>query len=924
MSTATSRILPIRLPPEPGEPLDSWVAAYAARLGTPILDLAAGLGPGGSFWRQPAADVALGKGVGALDGLTAAAGLTDEQVMAMWRPLARYRHLVRARLASSRLRWMVLPLRWSRFCPACLADTGGRWQTRWRLPWQLACPTHATLLCSRCPRCDGRQRQEALLQDIGTAQTMTCDVPTPAASGRGDHRCGKDLSSTTAEPTGLWRLLDFQERLAPLLHPSTADAAMTVLMEDLADVVTVAGQRDLTPGSTTSQGLCDTATLADAVERANETLRGADQDRLRELAVADMRGRPQPLPRSWRTASTTLAGQVLVTRDIHLRPTDRLRWRTTTTGARPTITGDDSRLSCVPTALWPEWVVRLQPPGDYNPITFSKVAAAALLLPGATRSFAAVLSNWTSDATLSRASATVLRKLAATEHGDTVLRALTQLSDGLLAHGSPIDYQRRRHLAATAALMDAADWDRICAQAGMATGGARKLRCARLWIWETVTAGLLEHAPDGVRPSEPEHIASYHRFPLAMSPLAAELLGAHARRLLDATGCGDEPTSWSPPSDWVTLAGLPGRDPGCITAEQVEALLRQRLPPSEVAERLGVTRQHVRLVTRQHPPHLRLRSTGGRRTMRNNFPAELTPERLRQLVVDDRRSLRSIRAGTSISKYALRSALQREGIPSPPPGRVRLKVDEGWLRSQYLDERRTLPDIAAELATSPTNLGRIARQQQIPLRPRGGASHAASISAPSGWPLPLASAVLGQAGRQRVERFQVYACARSINEGAAWLSTTTPVLLSQLVQLERACAGRLIERSTRRHDAQRLSPLGERLLEQADQHLGPNPEAPTQVPEPLSSALSSFWGADRLRRFEVAARSPSLVEAAAALGTDVHTLDRSLRGLESACRGALMARNSPRSRHRLSPLGQRLAAQAAEHAVPPRSWEFAK
>jgi len=919
VSAATARVLPIRLRPEPGEPLDSWVAAYAARLDTPILDLAAGLGPGRAFWRQPAADVALGKGVGDLVGLAAAAGLTDEQVEAMWRPLARYRNLVRARFASSRLRWMVLPLRWSRFCPACLAEGGGRWQARWRLPWQLACPTHATLLCSRCARCDGRQRQEALLQDIGTAQTVTCDVPTPAASGRGDHRCGNDLRTTTTAPTGLWRLLDFQERLAPLLAPSTADASMAALMEDLADVLTVAGQRGLTPGSTTSQGLCDTTTLAEAVDRANETLKGADQNRFRELALADMRGRPQPLPRSWRTASTSLAGRVLATRDSHLRPTDRLRWRTTATGARPTITGDDSRLGCVPTALWPDWVVRLQPPGDHNPTTFSRVAAAALLLPGATRSFAAVLSNWTSDASLSRTSATVLGKLAASEHGDTVLGALTQLSDGLLAHGSPIDYQRRRHLAATAALMDAADWDRICARAGMATGGARKLRCARLWIWETVTAGLLEHAPDGVRPSQPEHIGSYHRFPLVMPPLAAELLDAHARRLLDATGCADEPTSWSPPTEWVTVAGLAGRDPACITAEHVEALLRERLSPSEVADRLGVTLQHVRLVIRQHPPHLRLRSTGRRSTMRNNFPAELTPERLRQLVVDDRRSLRSIRAGTSISEHALRSALRRDGIPSPPAGRVRVQVDEGWLRFQYLDKHRTLPDIAAQLGMSPSNLSRVARQLQIPLRPKGGASHAASISAPSGWPLPLASAVLGQAGRQRVERFQVYARARSINEGAARLSTTTPVLLSQLAQLEQACGGTLIERSTRRHEAQRLSPLGQRLLEQADQHLGPNPEAPALMPEPLSSVLSSFWGADRLRRFEVAARSPSLVEAAAALGTDVQTLDRSLRGLESACRGALMARESPRSAHRLTPLGRRLAAQAAEHAVHSRS-----
>jgi hypothetical protein len=239
-----------------------------------------------------------------------------------------------------------------------------------------------------------------------------------------------------------------------------------VLLEDLADVITVAGQRDLSPSSLTRQGLRDTATLASAMTSANQTLTGADHDGFRALALADMRGRPHPLPRSWRTASATLAGRVLTTRDSRLRPTDRIRWRSTTTGTRPTIAGDDSRLRCVPTALWPEWVVRLQPPGDYNPITFSKVAAAALLLPGTTRSFAAVLANWTPDTTLSRTSSTVLRNLAATEHGYAILRALTQLSDGLLDHGSPIDYQRRRELAATTTLMDAPSWDRICAKPG--------------------------------------------------------------------------------------------------------------------------------------------------------------------------------------------------------------------------------------------------------------------------------------------------------------------------------------------------------------------------------------------------------------------------------------------------------------------------
>ncbi len=94
--------------------------------------------------------------------------------------------------------------------------------------------------------------------------------------------------------------------------------------------------------------------------------------------------------------------------------------------------------------------------------------------------------------------------------------------------------------------------------------------------------------------------------------------------------------------------------------------------------------------------------------------------------------------------------------------------------------------------------------------------------------------------------------------------------------------------------------------------LNTNPNAPPQFPEPLSAAINSFWGADRIRRFQIAADSPSLVEAAAALNTDVHTLARSLRGLESACGGPLLTRDEPRAPHKLTNLGQRLDEQARQ------------
>ena len=82
----------------------------------------------------------------------------------------------------------------SRFCPTCLAETGGRWQLWWRLRWAFACPIHQCLLADTCPCCDRWQR-------IGPHPHGL--VPTPArcsrkadnAYGRDLRRCGADLSA---------------------------------------------------------------------------------------------------------------------------------------------------------------------------------------------------------------------------------------------------------------------------------------------------------------------------------------------------------------------------------------------------------------------------------------------------------------------------------------------------------------------------------------------------------------------------------------------------------------------------------------------------------------------------------------------------------------------------------------------------------
>jgi DNA-binding MarR family transcriptional regulator len=253
--------------------------------------------------------------------------------------------------------------------------------------------------------------------------------------------------------------------------------------------------------------------------------------------------------------------------------------------------------------------------------------------------------------------------------------------------------------------------------------------------------------------------------------------------------------------------------------------------------------------------------------------------------------------------------------PAHPPSKH--KVDPAWLRTEYVDRRRTLPDLAAEVGTTPSTIARIACRHGIPLRERGGASHEASLTAPAGFPEPLANAVLGQGGVERVHRFQVFARTPSLNQAARLLGVSQATLSVQLARLEQACGGPLLVRSPRTHRPQQVTPLGHQLLSQADEHLGPHPLAPKDHPEPLASALSSFRGEDRVRRFQVAARLPRLADAARHFGADLGTFNRALRGLEEACGESLFMRSATSRPRDLTAAGRLLLRQADEHFGEP-------
>ena len=514
----------------------------------------------------------------------------------------------------------------------------------------------------------------------------------------------------------------------------------------------------------------------------------------------------------------------------------------------------------VPETLWADWAIRLTPRSGVDPACLRVVAAAALLVPGTPRPLARVLKGTCHEGLTRKISHTLATTGGGTD-STSVLRALTQLADGLDANGGAIDYQRRRELAGSVELLSGRDWERISSTAGLARGSARKLRNARLWVYEVLTAGLLRSAPADLCPDETTTV-SYHSFALRIPALAADLLDAKARQLLASSNI-DEPLEWSPPKEWVHTGGLPGPEPDDIDFNRVIHLLRAGRAPAAVADALGVTLDHVRFVVRHHRPDTWAPPSAPKPRTRylRPFPAELTADRLRRLVVDEGRGVKSIAHDYDVDRKTVAAALVHENIPiGPSGGRSKVPVEGDWLRREYVDRRRTLPDIARELGTSPTNLARIAKQHEIPLRARGGASHAHSLAPPSpALPLPLAVAVAGEGGPERVRRFQILARCVSIRQAAGTIGCNEPTLYAQLVKLERTCGGGLLLRYSLRHERQQLTPLGRRLLEQADNCLGRPAAAPPQdLPHPLSAAIMCLQGPERVRRFLAIAGAESL------------------------------------------------------------------
>jgi len=725
--------LPYVVTPLPGEALDSWIDYYARQLVTTPQDLLTHLGiPSAQpermvvvLDRQETAALAMRTGV-------PASKLRAMTLEALDTVAVTIRHPTRG-LAS--------PPTWrrhrgSRYCPRCLAESGGRWQLAWRLPWTFACPRHRILLAETCPDCDLRPlpgRPRAVPD--GSAGHCTHRLPPSAPGAREQRRCTGDLTSVTPQelPAG-GSILTAQTHLDHLLQRVRRDPDQwkTPAAAQLRELFFL-GWRALAAVHHNSGEIPDAAAevLAEAGGRPPHLLTGLSNEDAHDVALATALARLVTRPnrlgsdqvlgwiaRVHRTSSATDLGATLApwhqscsapvlaraigAIDTQMRAIDRLRLGSAGPApGLPHISPDRivERAAKIPTTLWPSWSLRLLPNTQdgrhkIKAAEFRTALSALILTARSTdRSYRDALAMIGAE----HLRPTYLRNLVTTmhpEHLTAVANALTQLADQLDAHPGAIDYDRRRQLRTRTDLLVDRDAYRELTVRHPMPGTPPSADGLDLHLRALLTG---DHTPPpGTGPDARKRQLRYtSKLRLSTHPAIAQFLReqatAHLARLHIA-----EPVTWEPPAHWVSGVIWPGIDPALVDRT---ALLREaasRAADGRLAAAAGLGLEHARLyaeinhITTHTPPPPTRRSS----------PRTTTPpiEILRDLYEHQKLNLSEISRRTGGSRRLITAAIREAGITIHPSGSRHLPpIDPDWLQREYIDRGHSARHLAAQI-----------------------------------------------------------------------------------------------------------------------------------------------------------------------------------------------------------------------------------
>lgn len=847
----SARTLPIRVPPLPGEAIDSWIEALATRHHASWQDLLDALG-----LTQPRSTVTgwiARPTPHEMATMTAATGCDPAAITAS--TLDRY-HGTALRIDPvtrklSAFPWS--PVSSSRFCPQCLAETGGRWQLHWRLAWSFACLRHHRLLADTCPVCRHRQRRLPL-PGLAVPAPGHCASPRPGSVGIAPVRCGADLTHAQTLPlddghpalSGQRRINDIIDTgtaafgiyaSAPMpgeaaltdlkivadrvLTYSTAAALAEVIPPDMLAAHTQATDRADTHRPGKALPAAPTAALAIttalAVLGAPDAHRGGHTLRWLITETRDHWNKTNTAALRQTDASPVLDAIQLAALAPSMHPGDQLRRRITDSlPRRPTSQPDriDALARSLPTMLWPAWSLRLALPRPQQR-QLRPALSVALMLTGTTLPIAdaaAMLGAHTDSQRVNRA----LNLLANCGHWDDIRRALTRMSDHLAQAGTPIDYQRRRSLDYTDLLPDDL-WRQICRENGAVAlnlGTAKRVRC---WLFERIS-GL----PSGASPAAVDDSNHFRTrtadFVRHLTPQLAADLDNHTLEFLADHGIHDEPATWQPPSHPLHDLSLPGTDPADTEIDRLHHLIRHDgHTPGEAADSLDTTLDVVRHLLEIHPPPSAA-APDARTTAYLAVKAALPADTLADLYLRQRLSTATIAEQFGTFDKVIIHLARDYRIPLRTPGRqLTTSVDRDWLHEQYITLVRSLKQLAPEAGMSAHTLARWADRYNIPLRRRPRRPRFRNRpNHPSPADLTASPALLQQAltnsDHHRLNAFVIASSHDTLLSAAKTIGCHPATIRRRIYALEQDLGGPLLIRA-RSNVAMTLTPLGQAVAD---------------------------------------------------------------------------------------------------------------
>ena len=694
------RSLPIRVSPLPGEGLDSYLEALAARHHAAwgdVLD-AVGLGARSSGRRElyswlmvlpvdRAQDLQTSCGV---DSATVRSMTVADLIGSAGESHCSAAPMVPVCLSPPR----------SRFCPACLAETGGRWQLWWRRRWAFACPIHQCLLADTCPCCHRWQR-------VGPHPHSL--VPTPArcsrkaddAFGRDLRRCGADLSAAptrrylrdsavlTVQSTilGAYRsgcaafgiyapdpvsatqlTADLSGLATRILRYAHTEDLVGLLPTDLLDSYRhgVANRPAHPPQAATPvSGAAETAVAAVVAMRiltcSDPHAAGAQLHWL--VSVSRRRGLAVTASNiGWsRHISDALHSAQLCSLSPFLTPSDQLRYRSA--AARPTAPdASTDRTRHVPAMLWPNAAFFFAAPA-VGIGQLRTALSAAVCLVSARRTLPQVIASLGS-ATTAPAMSRVLQALHADHRWPAMLAALTGLAETLDSGTCPIDYARRRALPFEEFLPDP-PWREVCWDTATPTGRGFRVRLVRCWMFERVIGSPVRdccHALDTA-----EFRSKVKTLPLTLTPATVARLDHAAAEFLQQHNVYDEPLRWQPNSGLFSACGL--RSPTGDLTMILRLLNDRRTAMTDIAVQAGVPLEYLHyLIGEFDPSRARQRSTLDS-DVRPSGIAAISRAELIELYEGQQLGLERIGQIYGVSRHTVTHLARRYGVALRQPGR---------------------------------------------------------------------------------------------------------------------------------------------------------------------------------------------------------------------------------------------------------------